>query len=429
MRTSRRIATLGLTVLACGALVGGTAGAQAASTYEASATADALTITLLGQTITTSSATAALSSAPKATASASDVLLGPVVSSGPHQVELSAPGSAEDPKAGTACTGNELTAVPGIRRLDLTCGSATATITGTGGSARGLGAELVVEPSVSGILSTLGLQQPAQGAVGQVNEQVIAPLVKALTGTPIEQLVSSGTQTVQDVLNKVLSLQTTARIMVAPALAETTADASTVAASAHAQGVRIELLPLDGAGATNNLLPGDLKVGEPLVTITVGDAKACKSIDRATGKVTECHDAALVTIALGSNELAKALGLPSEPITVKADQSFCVPGLEGTPLETCVTVAKAGRDAKGNPFADGTSIQLFKGLQGGIDIALGRASVTNAPTEAAVAAPASAEPTVAGDLPRTGGTGTLPLVGAGLLGLAVLARRATRRTV
>lgn len=430
LKNSRRMTTLGLSVLACGALVGGAATAQAAGSYASSASAEALTIKIAGTVLTTSSATAALSSAPQASASATEIL-GPVASS-ERKVELSSVGSsATEPAPGTKCTGNELTAVPGVRRLDVTCGSATATLSADGGSARGIGAQVVLEPSVSGLLATLGLQEPAQGAVGQVNEQVLAPLVQAVTGTPIGELVGAGTQTVQDVLSKVLTLQATARVVIAPAKAEVSADAATVKAAAHAQGLRIELLPVDGAGATNNLLPDDLKVGEPLVTITVGEAVASKTVDRATGKATTVQTPGAVTVDIASTEVAKALGLPATKLTVPLAESFCVPGLVGTPLETCVTVAKSGVDAKGNPFAEGITVQLFKGLEGGIDIALGRASAWDAPAgpAAAVGAPAVAAPAEAprGELPRTGAPAIMPLVGGALLGLAALSRRVARR--
>jgi hypothetical protein len=181
--------------------------------------------------------------------------------------------------------------------------------------------------------------------------------------------------------------------------------------------VRIELLPVDGAGATNNLLPGDLQVGEPLVTITIGNAEATKTVHRDGSAPTAAdYKAALVTIHFGTNALTSALGLPSQDITVGDGKSVCI---LPQPLETCVTVASAGVDADGNPFADGASVQLFKGVNGGIDIATGRAS-TDGATFAAASLPQPAT-----DLPRTGGNATLPLIGGALLCLALVTRRMT----
>jgi hypothetical protein len=104
---------------------------------------------------------------------------------------------------------------------------------------------------------------------------------------------------------------------------------------------------------------------------------------------------------------------------VQGGQSLCVPGLVGTPLETCITVASAGVDAQGNPYADGVSIDLLKGVNGGVSISTGKAVGTTALVPASIAAPADATP----DLPRTGGSATLPIVGGGLLALALATRR------
>jgi hypothetical protein len=275
---------------------------------------------------------------------------------------------------------------------------------------------------VADVLGTIQLQQPLQQGTGQLLD-ALNPLVEGLTGTPIGQLVDSTDQTVEDVLGKVLALKATARVVIAPALAEVTAAGDKVTAHARSQGIRIELLPADGAGATNNLLPGDLASNEPLVTITIGSAEATKVISKTgASEGTADSKAPLVTVSFGTNALVDALGLPSNTIEVGGGQSFCIPGLVGTPLETCISVAAASVDANGNPTAGATTVQLFKGVNGGIDLATGRAASTGAAAQvAAPAAPAAAEP--AGDLPRTGGNAMLPIIGGGLLALAAFTRR------
>jgi hypothetical protein len=266
------------------------------------------------------------------------------------------------------------------------------------------------------VLDTLGLQDQVTGGVDQVFEQVLSPIVEALTGTPLEQVAGDTVETVQDVLNDTLTLNSTARIVVAPALAEVTSTAEHVTALAHSQGVRIELLPVNELGATNGLPPDDLVPGEPLITITVGEAKAKSVYDRLTGQRLEPEAvASVVTIEFGSNALTESLGIPTS-ITVPGGVEQCV--LAGTPLETCVSVATAGVDADGNPYATSTSVSLFRGLPtGGVDLAVG--GVTSGSAGALL--PAVAAPVA--DLPRTGGEETLPIVGAGLLALAVLGRR------
>jgi hypothetical protein len=420
MRTSRRLATLGLSVLTAGALLAGTASAETsadANAYGGTASADALTIKLFGQTLTTSAATAELRPA-LAKATATEALT--PLQQGSLSAETTTVGDTKTAKP-AACSGSDATALPGVQRLDITCGSALASLTAGGGTARGLGAEVVLEPSVSDLLSTLQLQQPLQDGTGQVLDG-LNPLVQGLTGTPIGKLVDAGDKTVADVLNKVLTLKSTARVVIAPALAEVTSEGDKVTAHARAQGIRIELLQAEGTSATNNLLPDDLKAGEPLITITIGNAEATKVISKSGGPGSSTSTGPLVTVAIGAHDLAAALGLPSDTIEVKGGQSFCVPGLVGTPLETCVAVASAGVDAQGNAFADSTSVQLFKGVNGGIDLATGRASTGGAVTAApAAAAPAAAAP--AGQLPRTGGNATLPILGGALLALAFATRR------
>jgi hypothetical protein len=419
MRTTRRLATAGLSILTIGALLAGTATAETGTGVTATetggtASAQALALTVAGQTITGSAADAKLVLGKLADAVGTQVLT-PALTSEPAHATSTQVGVTDEKKP-EACNGDDLTALPGIVRFDLTCAQAKAGLTSDGGTARALGAEAVVEPSVSEALATLGLDE----TVGEVaNEVNLGPLVEALTDTPIGELVAEADETLQDLLEGILTLQSTARIVIAPALAEVNSAGNAVIAHAQAQGLRIELLPLDGAGDTNNLLPDDLAAGEPLITITVGNAEVSKTVTK-DGSVPAKADAtaAVATIEFGSPTVAQALGVPSV-ITVQGGQSLCVPGLEGTPLETCINVASAGVDANGNPYADGVSVELLKGVNGGIGLVTGRAGGTASAPAVTITAPAGSTP----DLPRTGGNAMLPIVGGMLLAGALVTRR------
>ena len=421
MRKTSRLALLGLSVLTTTALVSGTAAAQTtnagADTYGARAQAEALTISIAGTQLTGSKVTADLNNDPSSVATASMLLLPGIADSGVLEAKAAGANSPGQTVAPESCMGEQLEAIPGIARLEITCPSVSANVAGVLPYAKGLGAQVVLEPSVSAVLDTLGLQEPVVDGANQVFEEVLNPLVEALTGNPIGDLASDAVTTVQDVINDTLTLNSTARIVVAPALAEVSSTADTITSFAHSQGIRIELLPVNELGATNGLLPEDLVPGEPLITITIGEAKAKATYNRLTGaKGTPEASAAAVTIDFGSTALTDALGISPEPITVAPGVEQCV--LTGTPLETCVSVATAGTDADGNPFATSTSVSLFRGLPtGGIDIATG--GVTGGAAGALI--PAVAAP--AADLPRTGADPTIPVVGAGLLALAVLGRR------
>jgi hypothetical protein len=425
MRTTSKLVTLGLSVVVTSALVAGQAGAEtataAADSFGARAHAEAMTISIAGTQLTGSAAAAELAHDPKSAAQVTELLIPGVAESGTLEAVADVSNPAGQLVQPETCLLDELEAIPGVHRIDLVCPLAEARLDSLLPYARGLGAELVLEPSVSGVLDTLGLTEQVQAGTDQVFADVVGPIVEALTGTPLEEIVDPAVATVQDVLGDALTLQSTARIVVAPALAEVTSTADTVTAFAHSQGIRIELLPVDEVGATNGLLPEDLEVGEPLITITVGEAKAKSAYSRKSGeRLAPESSASAVTITFGSNALTEALGVP-QTIEVPVATEQCL--LTGTPLETCVSVASAGTDADGNPYATSTSISLFRGLEGGgIDLATGGVTSGSDGSLATPALPAQVEPPSEG-LPRTGGPAALPFVGAGLLSAAVVLRR------
>jgi len=423
MRKTSKLVTLGLGVAIAASLVGGQAASAetataAADSFGAQAVAEAMSIKIAGTQLTGSSATAALDHAPKGIATVAELLIPGVGESGTLEALADASNPAGEIVKPESCLLDELEAIPAINRIDITCPEAAARLDGALPYARGLGAELLLEPSVSGVLDTLGLTETVTGATDQVFADVIGPVVEALTGTPLEQIVDPAVSTVQDVLGDALTLDSTARIVVAPALAEVTSTADTVTAFAHSQGIRVELLPVNEVGATNGLLPDDLEVGEPLITVTVGEAKAKSSYSRLTGeRLAPESSASAVTIAFGSNALTEALGVPST-IEIPVATEQCL--LTGTPLEICVRVAAAGTDADGNPYATSTAIELFRGLEGG-GIELATSSVTSG--SVGTVAQVEPQPAPEGALPRTGGPAALPVLGAGLLSAAVLLRR------
>ena len=423
MRTTSKITAAGLAVLAATGLLAGVAGAETATasadSFGARSHAEAMTISIAGTKLTGSAAEAMLDQAPTGKASVSELLI-PGLAESTIEALANAANPAGQIVKPESCLLDELEAIPGIRRVDIACPEATARIDGALPYARGLGAEVVLEPSVSGVLDTLGLTEQVSGATDQVFADVIGPVVEALTGTPLEQVVDPAVSTVQDVLGDALTLDSTARIVIAPALAEVTSTADMVTARAHSQGIRVELLPVNEVGATNGLLPDDLEVGEPLITITIGEAIAEKSYSRVNGAALDPKSSAsAVKIEFGSNALTEALGVPST-IEVPVATEQCL--LTGTPLEICISVASAGADADGNPYATSTAISLFRGLEGGgIDLSTG--GVTAGSTGQAAVAPAAPVAAPEGALPRTGGPEALPVLGAGLLSAAVLLRR------
>lgn len=422
MRNTRRLAMIGVAIVATGALFAGTAAAQTANPgvtadkAGGTATASALKVSLFGTALAGSDATAkvfgaAENPAPNAQATVGE-LLTPAFALDPLDATTTARGAAATDTP-DKCLGDDLQAVPGIVGLKISCGTATSKLeAASGGESHALGGELLLEPSISEVLSTIQLQNPAnqveQGVIDGLN-QLIAPLA----GNQLGDLAANASETVDQVLKGVLNLDTTVRIAVAPARADVVQTAEDTTSTAHAQGVRVDLLPLDAGGDINNLLPSDLAPSEPLVSIIVGDAFATKTAHSDGSAATSDAQSAIVKIVFGSSALTDALGLSAKPIEVGAGQRVCI--LEGTPLESCVEVATAGVDAAGNPYANGVSLALLKGVNGGIN--LGTSSVN------AAADPLLPKVQLPADLPRTGGNPTLPLIGGGMLALAIGARR------
>ena len=422
MRNTRRLAMIGIAIVATGALFAGTAGADTsnngvtADKAGGTATASALKVTLFGTEIAGSDAFAkvfgaAENSGPNAQATVSE-LLTPAFALDPLDATTTARGaSASD--SPDKCLGSELEAIPGIVGAKASCGTATSALdAAVGGNAHALGGELLLEPSISELLSTIQLQDPLnqveQGVVDGLN-QLIAPLA----GNPIGDLAGDASETVDQVLKGVLNLDTTVRIALAPAKADVVQTGEGTTSTAHAQGLRIDLLPLDAAGDINNLLPSDLAPSEPLVSIIVGDAFATKTVHNDGTAATADAQSAIVKIVFGSSALTDSLGLSAKPIEVGAGQHVCI--LEGTPLESCVDVATAGIDPAGNPYANGVNLALLKGVNGGINLGTSSVNATGDPLLPKVQLTA--------DLPRTGGNPALPLIGGGLLCLAAVTRR------
>src|SRR2546423_9495706 len=191
----------------------------------------------------------------------------------------------------------------------LFAGTAGADTDTSGGESHALGGEALIEPSLANLLKTIQLSAPAnqveQGVIGGLN-QIIAPLAGVPT---IGDLAKDTSSTVDQVLQGVLNINPTVQISVAPARADVVQDAAagTTTSTAHAQGVRVDLLPLGDTGNISDLLPADLTPGKALISIIVGDAFATKTVHNDGTDATSNAQSSLVTIQFGSSALTTAL--------------------------------------------------------------------------------------------------------------------------
>jgi hypothetical protein len=245
----------------------------------------------------------------------------------------------------------------------------------------------------------------------------------------------------------VLGLATTVRLAVAPAVADVTSTADAITAHARAEGLRIELLPVNDPGKFDGILQ-DLSVGDPLLTIIVSEAEGSQTYQRgAAAPDPAVADSSFVKIKIGpglpildeqvipllqdlglGDVLAAATGaVQSIPglssaeiaadgreIVIKGPGVFTL--LEGTPLET--TVVLSGVDTTTGFSATGAKVHALKGVNSGIlaslsDIAGGNAGDVEVLQKVEVPR----------ELARTGATPWIPLAGMVLLGLAIGSRR------
>jgi LPXTG-motif cell wall-anchored protein len=152
----------------------------------------------------------------------------------------------------------------------------------------------------------------------------------------------------------------------------------------------------------------------------VGSAKSTSIFDRGTAVSTPSFDAAIARIRLGLPLLGNTV--TEIPIALNTPLTL----LAGTPLETTISLG-AGRTVK-DPnngsvasYADGVSIQLLKGIGGGIGLELAHAE-TGAGGQTRLTAQQQVITPVP-SLAKTGNDPWLPLTGAGLLALALVIRR------
>jgi hypothetical protein len=421
MSTLRRISALALTsVVMCAFMAAVPADAQQAGdtvvtvpeAFVASASARGLDINLLGNHISIGTSSALIDSSPKAQAQGAGVLLvaGTVATadaSGPNQTDA-------PPKA---CVLN--LPLAGLLTVTTACGEAKATTAGGLPQAAATGSVATVD--LGGSLLTPLLDQVG-ALVGQTVGTVIDPLTQLLGGLldPLLGALNLNVNSLVDDLFAGLKRATgVLSVRLGPSASQTTTTAAKVNALGLAQGAQIDVLP------------GLSPVGAPLLSIIVGDARAAVDVTRAaasqtgaiTAVATPSFDAAVLRVRLGLPILGSLTDIPvqfGQPLTL----------LAGTPLESTISLG-AGSTADGPngtkvAVADGVSLQLLKGLSGGIGLALAHAEAAAGARSAVITVqqqkitPAQPVP----ELARTGGESAwFPMLGAVLLLAAYGIRR------
>ncbi len=427
MRTVQRVGAIALSALLMTAVLALPASAQTQTvetrpeSFIATAAARGLELNLFGSRVTIGQSSALINSTPSAKASGAGVALasGTVSTS-----EVSGPNQTSTPPK--ACVLN----LPGVAQLltvELACGESRVSTANGAPSAYGAGSvagvdllgNTLIDPIVA-LLESLLLQ------LTPLLDQTVATVTTTLNGVnPALGSLLSGLvanlslgqgSTVAPVSNLVTGLldgiQRATQLLdvkVGDSTAATATTATAVTATANAAGAQIDLLP----GLTLG--------GAPLLSIIVGQATSVSTFDRATAKSTPSFDAAVARVRLG----LPLLGAAVTDIPVQLNQPLTL--LAGTPLESTISLG-AGRTVT-DPntgavasYADGVSIHLLKGLNGGIALELAHAE-TGVGGQTRLTSPQQTVIPVVPSLAKTGNDPWLPLAGAGLLLVALAIRR------
>lgn len=395
MARTRRLAAAAGAITLASVFTAPPAPAQTAESYVGSAAGRALDLSVLSlPRVTLGVSTAKVTSALTAVAEGAGSL---GVTGATQRAEITGTGSDVKPQSCAAAV-----PVGDILNVGIACGSASSSVVNNNPVATSEGEVAGVDLSGQNLL---GAVAPLTGAVTGTVETTLGAVCGALSVT------CDLTTTVGDVIDSVVETKTL-EVSAGKSVSSVVTEAGRVTSTARSTGAEIRLLPTPEVGEAIST--------EPLATIIVGEAQARAVYDRATGSSTPTVDPALVRIRLNT-VLTNSLGIGQE-ITVPVGQSIIVPGTEGTPLETEI-VAAAGRtvtnpDGTVGAVADAVKVHALKGIGGGVLLSLAHAEAGVGGTRAQAA---PIVPVV--ELPRTGGTPVLPMLGVGVLGLAVLVRR------
>lgn len=481
--------------------MGAPARADSPEVFQGSAAGTALDLAILGKQVTLGASAAKADSTGKAEAKGAGILTstnatvdGALGLKSTEKVATAANGSTDE----KAKTCGRSISIEGIDALSvgLACSAAKA-VSGTAPSATGEGsvaeagvdASSVIQTLITRVESVAGpLPENVKDGVMEIGGTVaglLDPVCAATQST--SDVVCAAQTTVEDLVTSVLKTKTL-EVGVGTTTSSVDTTAGSVTSKASASGAVIKLLPLPQV----NGLPST----KPVVTITVGEANASATYDRAKGGATGTADPAIVRISFNTaltdaleDELGQKLddllpegvsltnivikpstlldvqetlgnGVPTVIEPCEDGKAVCI--LKGTPLESKIWLASSS--VKTNPdgsvvaTADAVRMELATGvafdnllntvnganstiaglgLKGpgvrlalaGVEAGVGGkpAEVTPPTTVAPSPTPEQSRTLPPAELPRTGGTPWIPMIGATALALAVIARRAAAK--
>ncbi|MFN2607729.1 MAG: hypothetical protein ABR511_07505 [Acidimicrobiales bacterium] len=408
MKNLRRLGALALSGAILGAVLAsaapGAASANSAEAFAGTAAGRALNLSVLGLNVTAGGTTALANSSPKAHADGAGLAL---IAATASTADATGPNASQAPPK--ACGLN--IPLAGILTVDAACSTSVAATTGGAPTASSATDVLHIELGLLNLV--LQLLKPITDALVPMLDQVIGSVtgtLQPLLGGLLDPLLGSlGLNLSSPVSSLVAALQKVTNLVtltVGSSTSGVTTSAGKVTALATAKGGEVDVLP------------GLTVTGGPLLSIVLGSAAATSTFDRTTGVSASSFDPSLLTLKVLGTTVPVALGAP---ITLFA----------GTVLESTISVG-AGRTIK-NPdgtvgaVADGVSLQLLKGVGGGIVLELAHAESAVGGAKAVITAQAAAPASpVAPELAKTGAEAPFLPLGMVLVVLAYTTRRLAR---
>jgi hypothetical protein len=416
----RAISILAVATIAAALSGTGTpAASQNASAYALSGDARAAELAIGGQGVTLGAAISRADSKPSAEGLAAGQcsLLGDAPEPSKVTCEESTTETSSSPgeggEAGATCAAPSLPDPLGtVIVLATACGSSSSTI------AKGVPTTLnegkVAEAAVE--LDLSGLSGELQG----VKEQVVDAL-QDLTGQAPEPI-----RTALDQILNVVDVGQAGKVQIGVATSNIGAVPNGIEVVSTAAKARIGVLGIPELDDDGNPVPGSANATtNGILIVEIGQSTASVTVDTEKATAEAAADPAIVRIKV--RDITQLKPTYTE-IPVAPGQSQTV--LEGTPLESTITAANSEISNEGTKAAASSAavrLDLIKGVQGGIQLALGRT------TAAAQVQPAAEppEPETQPDtepLPVTGGNSLWPKLGLLLViaaGVVVWIRRRT----
>lgn len=419
--STRVLKTIGLSALAVGAAcvaLPPTASAQESSsdpspTYEASSSAQALELSLLGQDVIVGSSSSRVGTEE----SGADGLgiASPVFDGGASSASVR--GVGVDGSTQPQCT-QGIDQIPGVQ-IGLVCSSSRAEVDASGSTAASAtsATEVVLNP-VGLLLDTplSTLIDPVQGGLQTLLgalEPILGPLGDG-SGLDLQS-------TVGDLLDSLLDGGDLVSIALGDSSTSSSLQNGLLTTSCAAEGARIDVLDRPAVGDVDP---------PPVISVILGEVSTRVDVDVTTGVGSPVANPAGVRV------VAPSLGLDL-PLALGQTLDIPLPEPLGTSTIS-VTDGARGEDDQGRSFAvaDAVSLGLLNGeaLMGGIELNISRcassASALSSPGQPP-ASPAEAPPAPAApsDLPRTGTDDDRALVFGASLALAGTAFGIARRRV